>query len=370
MSMLDEQKDTKRRETIARIKSGAAVIVALAVLVGGGVFVYQNLSQLWTTFTTGAEDYPGPGGEPVDITIPEGAGLATIGAILKDADVVRSVEAFTSAANANPDATKIQAGRYTLPKQIPGATAVEMLLDPNNRAFDRVTIPEGLTLERQLEVLANATGAPIEDYRAALEDPASIQLSEMANGKPEGFLFPNTYEYDPDDPVTPLLTRMATQFDVVARDIDFGAIAEDMNLTGYDVVTVASIIEAEVNQPEYRAMVSRVIYNRLKDDMPLQMDSTVHYAVGKRGGVTTTDEDRRNESPYNTYVHTGLPPGPINAPGQAALEAAADPAEGEWLYFVTVNLDTGETKFAETFEEHERNVAEFQQWCQANSGRC
>ena len=370
MSMLDPQEDTKRRERIAKAKSAVAVLVALGVLIGGGVFAYNTVTGWWQGFTTGAEDYPGPGGDPVDVTIPEGANLATIGAILKDADVVRSVDAFTNAAAANDEATKIQPGKFTLRKQIPAAQAVEMLLDPANRSYSKVTIREGLTLDAQLEVLSVATGASVDDYRAVLADPAAYKLSEMADGKPEGFLFPNTYEFDPDDPVLPLLTKMATQFDTVAQNIDFGAIAEDMNLKGYDVVTVASIIEAEVNQPEYRSMVSRVIYNRLEQDMPLQMDSTVHYAVGKSGGVTTTDEDRANQSPYNTYVHTGLPPGPINAPGQASLEAAATPEDGDWLYFVTVNLDTGETKFAETYEEHEANVREFQAWCQANTGRC
>lgn len=102
------------------------------------------------------------------------------------------------------------------------------------------------------------------------------------------------------------------------------------------------------------------------------MDSTVGYAVNKpRGtGVTTSDAERANTSPYNTYVHEGLPPGPIGAPGKAALEAAANPAEGNWKYFVTVNLDTGETLFAETFTEHQQNVRKFQAWCQGNPGKC
>ncbi|MGJ3509742.1 endolytic transglycosylase MltG [Enemella sp. A6] len=368
--MLDPQQDSKRRERIAGLKSALAVLVALGVLVGGGYFAYNTVTGWWDGFTTGAEDYPGPGGDPVDVTIPEGANLSTIGAILKDADVVRSVDAFTAAAAANDESTKIQPGKFTLRKQIPASVAVEMLLDPANRSYSKVTIREGLRLDDQIEVLAAATGASEEDFRKALADPASYKLTEMAGGKPEGFLFPNTYEFDPDDPVLPLLTKMATQFDSVAQNIDFGAIAEDMNIKGYDVVTIASIIEAEVNKPEYRAMVARVIYNRLEKGMPLQMDSTVHYAVGKSGGVTTTDQDRANKSPYNTYVHKGLPPGPINAPGEAALKAAAEPDEGDWLYFVTVNLDTGETKFAETMEEHEKNVAEFQAWCQANKGRC
>lgn len=117
-------------------------------------------------------------------------------------------------------------------------------------------------------------------------------------------------------------------------------------------------------------MVSAVIHNRLATGMPLQMDSTVHYALQDFGKVTTTAEDRAVDSPYNTYRYTGLPPGAISNPGKAALAAASQPSDIDSLFFVTVDLDSGETRFASTLAEHEANVAVFQQWCQANQGRC
>jgi UPF0755 protein len=124
-----------------------------------------------------------------------------------------------------------------------------------------------------------------------------------------------------------------------------------------------------VRREEDRAKVARVIYNRLDKDRKLELDSTVTYAERLKT-TTTTKEDRKSKSKYNTYRYKGLPPGPISAPGKAALEAAANPEKGKWLYFVTVNLDTGETRFTDTEEAHEKNVAAFQAWCQANTGRC
>ena len=132
---------------------------------------------------------------------------------------------------------------------------------------------------------------------------------------------------------------------------------------------MASIIEREVNKDEYRAKVARVLYNRLAKEMQLGLDSTVIYAE-KLKTNTTTPKDRASKSPYNTYRYKGLPPGPISAPGKTALEAAANPANGKWLYFVTVNFDTGETKFATTEEDFNKIRQEFQNWCQAHPGRC
>jgi UPF0755 protein len=138
---------------------------------------------------------------------------------------------------------------------------------------------------------------------------------------------------------------------------------------------VASIVEGEVSGDADRAKVARVIENRLKDTTGptkglLQMDSTVHYAVKKRGKAGTTDADRQSASPYNTYRVQGLPPGPINNPGAASIAAAASPAAGSWLFFVTVNPDTGETRFATTPAEHQANVNQFNQWCRDNPGKC
>ena len=155
------------------------------------------------------------------------------------------------------------------------------------------------------------------------------------------------------------MQQMVSQYKSVARDIQLEASAKKLKRTPYEVLTVASIIEREVNQDQYRAKVARVLYNRLDKGMKLQLDSTVVYAENLKTN-TTTAKDRASKSRYNTYRYKGLPPGPISAPGKAALQAAAQPENGKWLYFVTVNFDTGETKFANTEAEFRVIKEEFQ----------
>lgn len=348
------------------------MMLSLAVLIGGGLFAYNTVGGAVSSLFV-SDDYPGPGDEDVEVEIPRGSTVDEIGSILTDADVVASTEAFSTAAAEMPNANQLQAGTYTLKTKMPARDAIETMLAAGVKDGKRFTVREGLRLETQVQALVEQTGIPEDQFRAALEDPAAYGLPTYADGNAEGYLFPDTYEISGSNPNT-ALKAMTDNFKSKADEVQLEARASDMDRSPDEIVTVASIIEAEVRRPEDRAKVARVIYNRLESrpTMKLQMDSTVGYAVGKTqgGGVTTDDAERANPSPYNTYVHEGLPPGPINAPGKSALDAAANPADGDWLYFVSVNLDTGETLFADTFAEHQQNVRKFQQWCQANSGKC
>jgi UPF0755 protein len=159
------------------------------------------------------------------------------------------------------------------------------------------------------------------------------------------------------------------RYRAAADKLHLEAAAEKLGYSAHDVMTVASLVQAEARFDDDFNKVARVIYNRLDEGMALQFDSTVHYAVGKDGGVGTSDDERAVDSPYNTYRNTGLPPTPISAPGDQAIEAALNPAQGSWLYFVTTNPDTGVTKFATSYKEHLRNKAEFDRWC-AQSDHC
>jgi UPF0755 protein len=162
---------------------------------------------------------------------------------------------------------------------------------------------------------------------------------------------------------------------MVARTVDEAASlhlagkAKELGYSAHDVMTVASLVQAEARLDRDFPKVARVIYNRLDKKMPLQFDSTVHYATGKDGSVGTSAEARSSSSAYNTYRVAGLPPTPISAPGEQALKAALNPADGSWLYFVTTNPDTGETKFATSYAAHLENVAQFKKWC-AQSTTC
>lgn len=379
MSNLLEPEQKKRpgeprdwNETARHLKSAIAVIVSLVVLVGGGLFAYNKIGGAVAGVFV-AEDYPGPGEADVEVDIPQGSTLDEIGSILVDADVIQSTRAFDAAVRETPNANSLQAGTYQLKTKMPAREALQAMLDGGIKGGKRFLIREGLRLSEQVAELSKQTGIPEEAYNEALKNPGAYGLPVMAKGNPEGFLFPDTYEMAGNDPNN-ALKQMTANFNRKANEIQLEARAAELNRDPMEIVVVASIIEAEVRRPEDRAKVARVIYNRLEGNPPmkLQMDTTVEYAVNKpRGtGATTSDEERANPSPYNTYVHEGLPPGPIAAPGKAALEAAANPEEGSWKYFVAINLDTGETAFADTFDQHQANVRKFQQWCQQNPGKC
>ena len=367
-SFVDNDGNLNWRTIGYHARSAFAVVLSVAVLMAGGWFVYSKVNEAWVSWRT-ADDYIGEGVDDVSVVVPPGATLTNIGDILVENDVIKSTKTFREEAAKNPDAAKLQAGRYNLKTQIPAARALEMMLDPANLDVITITIPEGYTLGQQWTTVSRELGIKREDIAAAFAT-GKITLPDWAGGNFEGFMFPDTYQVA--EPVDPLQIAQAqvAQFNRVVEEIGLQEGAAALGLTPYQVIIVASIIEREVAQAEYRPMVASVIYNRLAEGMKLQFDSTVHYATGNFDVVTTTEADRANPSPYNTYVHVGLPPGPISNPGRAAIEAALKPADSNYLFFTTVDLDTGETRFAETEDGHAENVAAFQEWCQANTGRC
>ena len=368
--MLDpEVKPSPAKEIGRQSRSCLAVLVAAAVLIFGGYFVYDKASTFLQSVGE-VPDYLGPGKTAITVTIPEGASLDQIGGILVDEDVVKSLKAWNEAVDAEERATSVQAGRYRMKTQMRATDALSLLVNPGeSRVRLQFTIPEGLRLTAQVDALVKGTKIPRSAYDAALKKPKSLGLPRYAKDKPEGFLFPETYELTEDATATSTLRQMVDQYKLVAGQIGLEASAQQLNRSPYDLVIIASLIEREVNKDEYRAKVARVVYNRLAKKMRLRFDSTVTYAENLKT-TTTTPEQRRSRSPYNTYRYRGLPPGPIAAPGKASLEAAGNPTKGKWLYFVTVNLDTGETKFATTEKQFHKIRNEFQDWCQAHPGRC
>ena len=368
--MLDPEVPPSQAKEIARTAKGClAVFVAAAVLLLGGYFVWDKASTFMSTFGE-IPDYPGPGNTKITVDVPGGASLDVIGGILVERDVVKSRKAWDLAVRTEERATSVQAGRYLMKTQMPAIDALRLLINPGSSKIRlQFTIPEGLRLTSQVDALVKGTKIKKSAYQKALAKPKALKLPKYAKQRPEGFLFPDTYELTADSTATSTLKLMVDQYKSVTRVIGFEAAAKELKRSPYELLIVASIIEREVNREEYRPKVAQVIYNRLAKKQKLDLDSTVAYAE-KLKTTTTTARDRASKSKYNTYRYKGLPPGPISAPGKAALEAAANPEKGKWLYFVTVNLDTGETKFAETPEAHEKNVAEYQAWCQANAGRC
>ena len=369
-SMLDpEVQPSPAREIMHKGKGCLAVIVAAAVLIFGGYFVWDKATGFVSSFGE-VPDYPGPGTTTVTIDVPSGSSLDVIGGILIDADVVKSTKAWDQAVRSEERAQSVQAGSYVMKRQMRAIDALRLLINPGtSRVQSKFTVPEGLRLSAQVDVLAKGTKIKKSNFLTALKRPQNLGLPKYAKNRPEGFLFPDTYYLTAESTATTTMQQMVSQYKTVASDIQLEASAKKLKRSPYEVLTVASIIEKEVKREEDRAKVARVIYNRLDKGRRLQLDSTVVYAENLKTN-TTTAKDRASKSRYNTYRYKGLPPGPISAPGKAALQAAAQPENGKWLYFVTVNFDTGETKFANTEKEFRVIAQEFQNWCRANPGRC
>jgi UPF0755 protein len=369
VSDLELVSESRRRQRSRRGFGCLAVLLSLGVLLGGAYAVYYFGAAALKDRFTNPEDYEGEGTGNVLVEVKEGEAATDIASTLVDKDVVKSVEAFTEEARNNPDSVGIQVGFYEMRRQMSAESALSILVNPENRVRSTVTIPEGYTVKEIVATLAKKTDFSARQYNRVLRNPAQIGLPDYARGNPEGFLFPATYELPPTATPRSVLTKMVERYDEAADELDLARKAEALGHTPYEVLTVASLVQAEARFDKDFTKVARVIYNRLDDGMPLQFDSTVHYAVGKDGSVGTSDADRNSRSPYNTYKVVGLPPSPISAPGDQAIEAALNPASGTWLYFVTTNPDTGKTKFATSYRDHLQNKREFDRWC-AQSDSC
>lgn len=355
------------KEVWYRVRGSVAVVLSLAVLLGGGWFVYGKVHDAYIAFRT-VDDYIDPEGlADVVVEIPQGASTTEMANILLAADVIKTAKAFQSAAARNPDTRNIKYGLYKLRTQIPASTSIEMLLDPANQVKNQFQISEGLRLSQVLASLAKTTKVPEKDFKSALADRKQFALPDWIGKSNEGFIFPDTYNLPSKPNAVSVLKLPINQFKKTLNDLAFEDRAKLLGYKPYDVLIVASIIEREVNRDDDRAKVARVFYNRLKKGMKLQSDATVAFAVNKTGTIWTTPKERDSDSPYNTYKHKGLPPGPITAPAKKALEAAANPTEGDWLYFVPVNLDTGETVFSTTYADHQKAVDQLQAWCLASA---
>ncbi len=353
-----------------RVRGCLAVLVALAVVVAIGVFAYVKGVDLIKGTLADPEDYSGNGQKPVvTIRVEKGDLGADIAQKLYDAGVVKSVEAFTAVANTDDRSSTIQAGRYELLSKMSAESALDAMVDPGSLVRNpTVTIPEGLRAKEILASIVEQTPFTKKEVERAYADTAGLDLPDYAKGDAEGYLFPSTYDVPPNRGAGDLLKAMVEKFKEQADTLDLEGRAETLGYGPQDVVTIASLIQAEAG-PADMNKVSSVVYNRLAEPMPLQFDSTLHYAVDSRGEVLAGEDLRKIDSPYNTYTRAGLPPTPIDSPGAEALQAALEPADTNYLYFVTVNLKTGQTRFTGSYQEHLRNVEVYNTYC-ATSDEC
>lgn len=367
---VDEEAPTsrklRRKRHRQRRKGSAALVLSLVVLAAGlGGGGYYGFLFVRDTIGPGA-DYDGPGNGESIVEVEKGDTTSRIGERLQADDVVRSSRAFVVAASNNPRGNQVQPGAYKLRKQMRAAEALNLLLDAKSR-LDLLTVPEGLWVS---ETFGRIDGASeqitLAGLEAAAKNPAAVGLPSMARGNYEGFLFPSRYELHDRPDAARLLQQMTGRFTKTATDLDLVNKARSLGRSPYEIVVVASLVQAEARHQEDMGKVARVIYNRLAGKQTwqrkLQFDSTLNYLSKKRNKLRwTTREWQALVSPYNTYLNPGLPPGPICNPGENALRAALEPTPGDWLYFVTVNPSTGQTKFTADYGEFQQLKEEYKQ---------
>lgn len=355
------------RATTKRARGCVPVLIALLVIAVLAGFAYVKGVDFIKARLSGPEDYSGSGVNPtVKVEVKAGDTATDIGNTLYDKGVVKSVGAFTDAASADQRSLSIQVGSYLLKSKMSARSALEVLVNPAAIIKNpTVTIPEGLRAQEILAAIAKQTDLTPKALKAAYGDTAALGLPDYAKGDPEGYLFPSTYDVKKSTTAAGLLHEMVAKFVSEAEALGLEKQAAALGESPTDIVTIASLVQAE-SPPDDMAKVASVVYNRLAAGMPLQFDSTLHYAIDSRGEIQTSSDLQNLDSPYNTYKLTGLTPTPIDSPGEAALKAALEPAKTDYLYFVTVNLATGETKFAATLAEHNRNVAEYRKYCETS----
>lgn len=331
---------------------GSILLVVLAI--GAGV-VYATL------FAPGPLGDAGEvaDGEPVTVEIPEGLAASQVADLLVEEGVIRSAFAFKVAARFDERANQLRPGTYELRGGMSTDEILALLAaGPEPAETFRVTIPEGLSVDQTLERLADAGGYDVAALREALDAvalPAWVPVDRLPEEAEvfEGLLFPDTYEFLADAHPQEVLAQLVEQTEAVLDQV-----TPPEGLERYDVLIIASLIERETRVREEQAVVSSVIHNRLERGMRLQIDATVQYARGEHTDRVLFS-DLEIQSLWNTYEVDGLPPTPIAAAGRSAIEAAADPADTAFLYYVVSDLETGAHAFAETKQEHDRNAAEF-----------
>jgi uncharacterized YceG family protein len=324
----------KPRKGRGRAAGMIALIVVVVLVAGLGLTGYHFYSE----YKAAHASYTGNGFGTVDVIVPQGATAVSIAPNLKKLGVIAAVDPFVAYVNSSKNPTGLRPGEFRLHKHMGNAQAWAMLTNAKNAVNSTVTIPDGLRYTKILPLLAKESHLPLSDFQAAIKETSQLGLPSWANGNPEGFLYPATYDIVPGSTTAlDILQTAVHQFNIEIAQVNLAATARKDQFTELQVITGASLLEGEVG-PRYYADVARTIDNRLKIGMRLQLDSTISYATGDYGFNLSQSELNVN-SPYNTFKHADLPPGPINSPGLAAIKAFLHPASpsNDWTYFVTIN---------------------------------
>ena len=372
-----EQESKRRRRFAGRVTLVLSVVVMVTVVFVG--------TRLWNTVVGSGDDYTGNGKRDIVIHVQDGDSTTMVGETLHSQGVVATVRAFVNAAHGNAAINSIQPGYYRMRTEIPAANAVTRLADPNSRV-GRLVIPEGRQLDDTTDMKTNAVNpgifslisratcvdldgnkrcVSVDDLRAAASDgpptvlavpPWAVEpVTELAKDhrRIEGLIAPGTFNIDPSSSAESILTSLISAGAVEYMKSGLLDSAQAMGLSPYDILVVASLVQQESKSQDF-PKVAQVIYNRLHARHTLEFDSTVNYPLDRRE-VATTDADRGQRTPWNTYVSQGLPATAICSPGVDALRAAEHPEPGDWLYFVTIDAQ-GTTLFTKDYQQHLANI--------------
>jgi UPF0755 protein len=351
------KKVRRRRRFLALVLSLTLFVVAIVV---GAQFLKPFLGG------DTMADYPGPGTGEVAITVPPGAGPKAVAAELQDKNVVANADTFLKEFVASGGA--LNPGDFTMRQEMKNSDAVAVLLNKDHGKVMYIALNAGLRIGESLQAISEGAGIPVSELKALSDSPAQFGVPAQATNL-EGFLAPGEFRFPLGTPAKDILQKLV------------GTTLDELKSQGvtdpakqYEAVTVASIVQAEGGQAEY-GDVAGAIYNRLKPSNTetnglIQSDATVTYGLGIKSFHIDEAQKADKSNPYNTYANTGLPVGPIGSPGKTAIDAAAKPKANDYLYWVTINLDTKETKFSKTLAEHSGYVAQYLAWCGANPGRC
>jgi UPF0755 protein len=330
---------------------------ALIILLTGGTAVALSYDWLRTQYQSlTALDFAGPGAGEAIVRIESGEDGFAIATKLFEAGVIRDVDSFYRLLlDRNP---VFYPGSFKLRLEMSNAAALEIISNPANALSYRVTIPEGYRAFQIFEELSKSTGIDVSQFQSAAQDLAAYGIPEEAPTI-EGYLFPATYDFDLEASASEIIGIMVARMEQALADA--GVAKENW----HRVLTLASITEREAKEDPDFYKVARVFANRIEIGMPLETDPTISYSYD---GTDMSEKSRQEQLDYgyNTYLISGLPPGPISSPGELAIDATLNPVAGDWLFFVTINLATGETKFSRTIAEHESWVVFLRQWEREN----
>jgi UPF0755 protein len=333
----------------------SAIVLSLG-LIGATVVAlnYDSLRAQYLKLTT--LDFEGPGEGEVVVRIEPGDDGLLVTQKLLDAGVIRDLDSFYRHLIDNN--AVFYPGSFMMKLQMSNKAAFDVLSSASNAMTYKVTIPEGYRAIQIFDELSRITGIAAEEFRSVAEDLAGFGIPAQAQTI-EGYLFPATYSFDTQATAEDILAAMVSR---MKQELERLGVAEE---NWHSTLTLASIVQREAKLEADFYKVSRVFANRIAIDMKLETDPTISYSYSGKD-MSEVSRAEQIKHGYNTYLLEGLPPGPIASPGALALEATLNPVDGDWLFFVTINLESGETKFSRTLAEHESYVVFLRQWEREN----